>query len=84
MMTKRPCLNATDASHSDLSHVKSCLPLIFFLKTPWQLFLSQPLLSPPALTGTTDEPHWSHSIVMEMTSQSVTTLGWFWQSSGGN
>lgn len=54
---KRPCLNATDAPHSDLpilSHVKSCLPLIFLLKTPWQLFLSQSLLSPPALTGPTD------------------------------
>lgn len=67
-----------------LSHVKSCLPLIFLLKIPWQLFFSQALLSPPALTGTTDERHWSHSTVMERTSQLVATLRPFWQNSGGN
>lgn len=81
MMTKRPCLNATDAPHSDfpiLSHVKF-LPtsLIIFLKTPWQLFPSQPSYSPPALAGTADELCQSVGTVMEMTSQSVAVLGLF-------
>lgn len=72
MMTKRSCLNATDAPHSDLpilSHSKSCLPLIFLLKTPWHSFFFSGISLPTAPTGTTDEPHWSHSTVMEMTSQ---------------
>lgn len=85
--TKRPCLNATDAPHFGfpvLSHVKF-LPtsLLIFFKTPWQLFPSQPLHSPPALAGAADEPRQPLGTVMEMTSQSVATLGLFRQGPGG-